>query len=136
MQEKFEIWQCPVCGNIVEGVHAGGGTLVCCGEPMVQMVENTTDAAQEKHLPVFHKEGNVVKITVGSVPHPMTAEHFIEWIEICTDTRSQRKYLKPGDAPEAEFCCPPCCSAAAASATPRVRAYCNLHGLWESRPNL
>lgn len=133
MTQRFEMYRCSVCGNIVEVAAGAPGKLVCCGKPMDLLIANTTDAAQEKHVPVYSKEGNVVTIKVGSVPHPMTEEHFIEWIEIHSNNRTQIKFLKPGDAPTADFCCPPSCEA---GAQPIVRAYCNLHGLWECRPQI
>ncbi|MDO4557631.1 MAG: desulfoferrodoxin [Planctomycetia bacterium] len=134
MAEKFQVWKCPICGNVVEVISAGDGELVCCGQPMELLKPGSTDGAVEKHVPVFHKDGCSVKITVGSVSHPMTADHYIEWIEIHTEGRSQRKYLKPGDTPEAEFSCPPgLCQTGVA---PHVLAYCNLHGLWECKPDV
>ena len=125
VKELNEIYKCNVCGNIVETVHVGGGELVCCGKPMVLQKENTVDAAQEKHVPVIEKTDNGVKVKVGEVPHPMEEEHFIEWVELLADGRSYRKFLKPGDAPEAEFCI----TAEKISA----REYCNVHGLWKSK---
>lgn len=129
MLKRFEIYRCNVCGNMVEGLNSYHGTLSCCGQPMEKLVENTTDAAAEKHVPVLEKKEHSVEVKVGSVPHPMLEEHYIEWIEIHTDHRSQRKYLQPGDTPAADFSCPPttCCT----GNQPVVRAYCNLHGLWE-----
>jgi len=124
MTELNQIYKCSVCGNIVEVVHAGAGELVCCGQPMELLKENTTDAAQEKHVPIIEKTENGIKVTVGEVPHPMESEHFIEWIEILADNKAYRKYLKPGDAPEAEFCIK------ASEIT--AREYCNLHGLWKA----
>jgi desulfoferrodoxin len=132
MTREFEVYLCTECRNMVEMVVAGGGKLVCCGQPMKLLIPNTTDASQEKHVPIFHKDGCTVRIMVGSVPHPMAEEHFIKWIEIHSDGRSQRKYLKPGDAPEAEFSCPP--GMCATGVAPHVLAYCNLHGLWECQP--
>ena len=119
-----EIFKCAICGNIVEVVHVGGGELVCCGQPMNLLVANTVDAAKEKHVPVIEKNDKSVKIKIGSEPHPMTAEHYIEWIEILFDGKADRQYLKPGDEPIAEF------SVAPAKLT--ARAYCNLHGLWQA----
>jgi len=118
------IYKCNVCGNIVQVLHAGGGDLVCCGENMQQMVENTVDAAKEKHVPVIEKTSNGYKVKVGSVPHPMEDKHYIEWIEIVADGVSYRAYLKPGATPEAEFCI--------SASTVTAREYCNLHGLWKS----
>ena len=97
------IFVCRVCGNIVMLVHKGGGPLSCCGQPMEELVANTTDAAQEKHVPVVTKEGNKVTVKVGSVPHPMTDQHYIEWIEIIGGDRICRKFLKPGKPAEAVF---------------------------------
>jgi len=122
MTELNQIYKCNVCGNIVEVVHASGGTLVCCGQPMQLLKENTVDASLEKHVPVIEKTKDGVKVKVGSVPHPMIPEHYIEWVEVLADGRSYKKFLKPSDAPEAEFC------VKAAEIT--AREYCNLHGLW------
>jgi len=124
MTEQGQIYKCNVCGNIVEVLHAGAGQLVCCGQPMQLLEENTVDAAEEKHVPVIEKMENGVKVKVGEVPHPMEEDHHIEWIEIIADGRSYRKFLKPGDVPEAEF------EISAGEIT--AREYCNLHGLWSS----
>jgi len=124
MVQLNQIYKCSVCGNMLQVIHVGGGQLVCCNKPMILLVENTTDAAQEKHVPVIEKTKKGIKVKVGSVPHPMEEAHYIEWIEIIADGRSYRKYLKPGDAPEAEFCLE------AESIT--AREYCNLHGLWKA----
>ncbi len=125
MAEIKQVYKCEICGNIVEVVHGGVGKLVCCGKPMVEMVENTVDAAKEKHIPVIERDGHTVKVTVGSVLHPMEDKHYIEWIELNVGNKSSRKYLKPGETPVAEFCAPEGEAVAA-------RAYCNLHGLWKS----
>lgn len=82
MAERLEVYKCEACGNIVEVLHGGGGELVCCGQPMERLVENTVDAAKEKHVPVIEKVGDGVKVKVGDVAHPMEAEHYIEWIEV------------------------------------------------------
>jgi superoxide reductase len=120
MVEKKEVYKCAICGNIVEVLHEGGGTLVCCGQPMDLMKENSVDAVTEKHIPVI--KGKLVN--VGSVPHPMTEEHYIEWIEATSETEEVSKvFLKPGDKPQAEFC----------FKIKSARAYCNLHGLWKSK---
>ncbi|MCI5164693.1 MAG: desulfoferrodoxin [Candidatus Electrothrix sp. GM3_4] len=124
MTKKNEVYKCPLCGNIVQVLHTGAGELVCCGQPMELMAENTVDAAQEKHIPVVEKTDNGYKVTVGSVAHPMEEKHWIEWIELVTDTAVYRVELNAGDAPEAVFCT----EADAVTA----RAYCNLHGLWKS----
>ena len=127
MTKVGEIYKCEVCGNIVEVLHAGAGELVCCGKPMKNMVAGTTDGAAEKHVPVIEKVEGGYKVKVGSVAHPMTEAHYIEWIElICNKCgKVQRKYLKPGDAPEAVF--------ASDSDSVTAREYCNLHGLWEDK---
>jgi superoxide reductase len=124
MAEKMEVYKCDACGNIVEVVHGGGGELVCCGEPMKLMKENTVDAAKEKHVPVVEKTGDGFLVKVGSVAHPMEEKHYIEWVELIADGKAYKQFLNPGDAPEATFKI----DAASASA----RAYCNLHGLWKS----
>ncbi len=123
MAEKLQIYKCEACGNIVEVIHGGGGELVCCGEPMKLMVENTVDAAKEKHVPVIEKVDGGVKVTVGSVAHPMEESHYIEWVEIIADGEAYRQFLNPGEAPEAVF------QVAAENIT--AREYCNLHGLWK-----
>jgi len=124
VKELNEIYKCSVCGNIVEVVHVGGAALVCCGQEMVLQAPNTVDAAQEKHVPVIEKTASGVKVKIGSVPHPMEASHYIEWIEVIAGGKVERKYLRPGEAPEAEF------SLWADDLT--AREYCNLHGLWQA----
>jgi len=124
MAEQKGIYKCNICGNVVEVLHAGGGDLSCCGSPMEQLKENSVDAATEKHVPVIEKTDNGYKVTVGSVAHPMADDHYIEWIELIAGEQSFRKFLKPGDAPEAVF------AVSADSVT--ARAHCNLHGVWKS----
>ena len=124
MTERLEVYKCNLCGNIVEVLHAGAGELVCCGQPMECLKENTVDAAKEKHVPVIEKIDGGVKVKVGSVAHPMEEKHYIEWIEIVADGKAYRQFLKPGQAPEATF------MVEAASIT--AREYCNLHGLWKA----
>ncbi|MFA4941857.1 MAG: desulfoferrodoxin [Patescibacteria group bacterium] len=124
MTKLNEIYKCNVCGNIVEMNHTGVGQLVCCGQPMVLQVANTVDAAKEKHVPVIEKTDNGIKVKIGSTPHPMEEAHYIEWIEIIADEKSYKRFLKPGAAPEAEFCIE--------AKKIKARAYCNLHGLWEA----
>jgi superoxide reductase len=119
-----DVYKCDVCGNIVEVLHVGEGELVCCGKPMTLQAENTVDAAKEKHVPVIEKIEGGVRVKVGSVEHPMLDAHYIEWIEVHTDSKVYRKYLRPGEKPEAEFLL-----------TEKVlyaREYCNLHRLWRS----
>ena len=122
MTEKLQIYKCEVCGNIVEMLHAGAGQLVCCGQPMKLFKENTVDAAKEKHVPVIEKTATGIKVKVGSVAHPMEETHYIEWIEVIADGKAYRKFLNPGEAPEATF------EIKADKVT--AREYCNLHGLW------
>ena len=119
-----EIFKCNICGNIVEVLHGGAGQLVCCGQPMELLKEKTEDEGQEKHVPMIKKTDDGIRVKVGSVPHPMEDSHLIEWIEITADGNVYRKFLKAGDAPEAEFCIK------AENVT--AREHCNVHGLWKS----
>jgi superoxide reductase len=114
MTERLQVYKCEVCGNIVEMVHEGNGELVCCGEPMKLIVENTVDAAREKHVPVVERTGTGFKVKVGSIAHPMEEKHYIEWIEVIADGKAYRQFLKPGEAGEVT-----------------AREYCSLHGLWK-----
>ena len=123
MAERLEVYKCEVCGNIVEVLHGGDGELVCCGQPMKRFVENTVDAAKEKHVPVIEKVEGGVKVKVGDVAHPMEEKHYIEWVEIIADGKAYRQFLNPGEAPEATF------NVDAGQIT--AREYCNLHGLWK-----
>ena len=121
---KFYI--CEHCGNIVAMVKASGVPVVCCGQPMKELVPGTTDAAAEKHVPAYSVEGNVVKVKVGEVAHPMIPEHFIEWVSLQTKQGNQRKVLVPESAPEVSFLID------ADDEVEAVYAYCNLHGLWKA----
>lgn len=123
MAERRELYKCEACGNIIEVLWGGQGELVCCGQPMVLLKEGVVDAAKEKHVPVVEKTADGYRVKVGSVAHPMEEKHYIQWIELIADGISYIRFLKPGDAPEAEFC------VNAASVT--AREYCNLHGLWK-----
>lgn len=124
MTKVNQVFKCQMCGNIVEILHKGAGDLVCCGQPMSLMEENTVDAAQEKHVPVLEKTGDGYKVTVGAVAHPMEEKHWIEWIELIADGMTYRQNLTPGDTPEALF------PVDAEDVT--ARAYCNLHGNWRN----
>jgi len=124
MAKRYEVYKCEVCGNMVEVLHGGAGQLVCCGKPMKLLVENTTDAAKEKHVPVIEKLDDGFLVKVGSVAHPMLEEHFIEWIELLVDGRVCRAWLKPGDKPEARFW--------VKGEQVSAREHCNLHGLWKA----
>lgn len=123
MAKKLEVYKCMLCGNIVEVLDGGDGELVCCGQPMKRMAENSNDAAQEKHVPVIEKVNGGYKVKIGSVAHPMTDEHYIEWIELLADDKAYRQFLAPGQVAEVLF------EVTANSVT--ARAYCNLHGLWK-----
>ena len=124
MAQRLEVYKCDLCGNIVEVLFGSDGELVCCGQPMTLLTENTVDAAKEKHVPVIEKIDGGVKVKVGEVAHPMEDKHFIQWIEIIADGKIYRQFLNPGDAPEAEF------KVTADKIT--AREYCNLHGLWKA----
>ncbi len=124
MTQRLEVYKCELCGNIVDVMHSGHGELVCCGQPMACLQENTVDAAKEKHVPMIEKIDGGVMVKVGSVAHPMEEKHYIEWIEIIADNKSYRQFLEPGQTPEAVF------KVEAAKIT--AREYCNLHGHWKA----
>ena len=144
MTRRTEIYKCDICGNIVEVLHAGAGELVCCGKPMRNVIANTVDASKEKHVPVIEQTANGLKVSVGSIPHPMEDKHYIEWIEIHADGKILRQFLKPGQAPETLFATgeslaglpgrPESGSGIGGQATGPLTAfeYCNLHGLWKA----
>lgn len=121
--EKVMFYRCNLCKNVVALIHNGGGKLSCCGQDMVLLNANTTDAAQEKHVPVVTKENGKLKVSVGSTLHPMKQEHYIEWIALFSGNQVQFKFLEPGEDPKVEF-------EAVESGT--VYEYCNLHGLWKA----
>jgi len=123
MADRFNIYKCEVCGNIVEVLHGGKGDLVCCGQSMRMVRENTVDASKEKHVPMIEKVTGGFKVKVGSVAHPMEEKHYIEWIELIADGKVYRQFLNPGNPPEALF------TIDAGQVT--AREYCNLHGLWK-----
>jgi len=125
MTQRYQIYKCKVCGDVVEVQHDGGGTLGCCDQPMGLLSENTTDAAKEKHVPVIERSSGMVRVAIGSVPHPMEEKHYIEWIQFIADGRAYRQFLKPGMAPEAIF------PVDATDVT--AREHCNLHGVWKAR---
>lgn len=124
MTRVNQVYKCNICGNIVEVLHEGTGELVCCGEPMVLLQEKTEDEGMEKHVPVIEKSDNGVKVKVGSVAHPMEENHYIEWIEIIADGKTNRRFLKPGEQPEAIF--------EEKAENAKIREYCNIHGLWRA----
>lgn len=122
--QRTQIYRCELCGNMVEVIHAAGGTLVCCGQDMNLLKEGETDAATEKHVPVIEKTDGGYKVKVGDVAHPMEEKHHIEWIELIADGTVHRRFLSPSDPPEATF------MIEAEGVT--AREYCNLHGLWKA----
>ena len=124
MEQKF--YRCSHCGKIIAVVKETGVPVICCGEKMQEIVPNTVDAAQEKHVPVIEVKENLVTVKVGSVTHPMLDEHYIEWISLETKEGNQRMELKPGADPVAVFALAPSDDVVAAY------AYCNLHGLWKA----
>ena len=120
------IYRCPICGNVVEVLNPGMGELVCCGKPMVMLRENSTDAAQEKHVPMVEKVEGGYLVKVGSTDHPMLEEHYIQWISLQTKLGNQRKVCKAGEAPKV------CFAICEGDEVEAVYAYCNLHGLWKA----
>lgn len=124
MQQKFYI--CPHCGKIIFIVKESGVPVICCGEIMQEIIAGTTDAATEKHIPVYKIEDNKVYVSIGSVEHPMTPEHYIEWVSIQTTSGNQIKTLKPHNKPEV------CFAICEGDKVEAVYAYCNLHSLWKA----
>ena len=124
MEQRFFV--CENCGNIIAMVKPSGVPVMCCGRKMKEIVPNTTDAAQEKHVPAWSKEGNLVKVQVGSIAHPMIPAHYIEWVSLQTKAGNQRKALHPEQAPEVTF------ALTDGDEVEAVYAYCNLHGLWKA----
>lgn len=124
MELKF--FECKTCGNIVAMVYESGVRVNCCGKEMAQLTANMNEGAHEKHIPVYTIEDNIVHVRIGSEDHPMSEEHYIEWIALQTTQGNQRKCLKPGDPPETCFCI---CDGDKVEA---IYAYCNIHGLWRT----
>lgn len=124
MNQKF--YECKKCGNIVAQVKLNGNEVICCGEKMKEIIPGTSDAAKEKHVPVYIKEGNNIIVTIGEIEHPMTEEHYIEWVSIQTKFGNQRKALNPGEKPKV------CFALCDGDEIEAVYAYCNLHGLWKA----
>ena len=122
MTKKLQVYKCNICGNIIEVLHEGAGELVCCGQPMNLFEEKTQEEGKEKHLPVLEKTDKGITVKVGSVTHPMEEKHYIEWIEVISNGKAYRQFLKPGDAPEAMF--------DIETDNVKVREYCSIHGLW------
>ena len=125
MAQRLQIYKCTICGNIVEVLDGGDGELVCCGEPMKNMIAKTqAEEGKEKHVPVVEKMNGKIKVKIGSVPHPMEEKHYIEWIEVTADGKVYRQFLKPGAAPEAVF-------EISEANNVTCREHCNIHGLWK-----
>jgi superoxide reductase len=130
MAKKLQVFKCDSCGSVVEALHESGCDPVCCDKPMRLLVENTTDAAKEKHVPVIEARPDGVLVRIGSVAHPMEADHYIEWIELIVPgaegepAASYKAFLKPGDKPEAFF--------PVAAPNAAARELCNKHGLWKA----
>jgi len=123
MENRFYI--CEHCGNLIGMIHDAGVPMMCCGQKMTKLEAGVVEASKEKHIPVVAVEGNVVKVEVGSVAHPMAEEHSILWVYLQTDCGGQRKNLKVGADPVVTF-------ALADEKPVAVYAYCNLHGLWKA----
>ena len=127
MNEEKQIYRCNICGNMIEVLHFGGGTLVCCNNEMQLLKEKTEGVGPEKHVPIIEQTENGIKVKIGEVPHPMEEDHCIEWVELITDNGVYRKVFKPGDTPDAEF---------------KIniedlnqisaREYCSIHSLWST----
>lgn len=124
MEQKFLI--CEHCGNMIAMVKDTGVPVMCCGQKMTEIIPGTTDAAVEKHVPVYTVDGTTVTVSVGSTAHPMLPEHYIEWVSLQTKQGNQRKLLKPGDEPKV------CFAMCEDDEVEAVYAYCNLHGLWKA----
>ena len=122
---EIRFFRCDICGNLVGMIHSSGAPMTCCGQHMTELVPGSVDASHEKHVPVIKVEGDKAIVHIGSVDHPMLAEHYIEWVYLQTEDGGQRKCLLPGGAPEAVF-------ALGGAKVVAAYAYCNLHGLWKA----
>ncbi len=121
--ERNQIYKCGICGNIVEVLFVGGGTLVCCGQPMELQAEKINDTGAEKHVPIIEKTDKGILVKIGSVPHPMEESHYIQWVELIIDEKRYKEFLKPNNQPKTLFC--------VAGEKIQARIYCNIHGLWK-----
>lgn len=130
MTKLNQVYKCNVCGNIVEVLHAGQGELVCCGQPMELLAEKTQDEGKEKHVPVIEEKKDRAIVKIGSVPHPMEKDHYIEWVQLEESGDCCRRRLEPGDKPEADFWISKKGSGRPAGIG-GARIYCNVHGLWK-----
>ena len=122
----MKFFRCPICGKIIAMVEERGVPTICCGQPMEELVPNTKDGAVEKHVPVYEVKDGIVHVVVGSVEHPMLEGHYIQWIALKTNLGNQRKVLKPGEKPVADFALLP------GEKVEAVLEYCNLHGLYSA----
>lgn len=122
-KENVKFLYCQHCGNLVEMIDPSGVEIICCGEPMTELEPKSADTGAEKHVPKVEKDGNTLTVTVGEVLHPMTEEHFIQWVAVVQDDRVERVSFHPGDTPQATF---------TVSGPADIYAYCNLHGLWKT----
>ncbi len=120
--EGKSVYLCEICGNMVEMLREGNGKLICCNKPMKNVEEKYEDTGMEKHVPIIERTEKGIKVKVGSIEHPMESNHYIEWIEVVSEEQTCKKFLKPGEKPEAEF--------NIKDEGLIVRAYCNIHGLW------
>ena len=125
MTQRNEVYKCEKCGNLIGVIHGAEGDLICCGQNMVLLKANSTDASTEKHVPIITKEGSTVKVVVGAAPHPMEEKHYIEVIGVLTEDKLYRAYLEPGGKPEVTF--------EIDEKVQCARAYCNIHGMWKSK---
>ncbi len=125
MSREQKFYVCRICGNLVGMIHDADVEIICCGQPMEELVANTEEASVEKHLPVVSVDGDKVTVEVGSVPHPMVDAHYLPWIYLETKNGGQRRNLVPGDKPHAVF-------SVVDDEAIAVYAYCNLHGLWKT----
>ena len=121
--EKMQVYKCNICGIVAEVLDGGAGEMVCCGAPMTLLEPKATDTGMEKHVPVIERTDEGIKVKVGSVSHPMEEKHYIQWIELIADDKAYRRFLKPGEAPEAVF--------EVQAEEVSARELCNLHGLWK-----
>lgn len=126
MSKEQKFFKCEICGNIIGMIEDAGVPIVCCGQKMTELVANTTDGAQEKHVPAVEVKDNLVYVSVGNVPHPMVEEHYIMWVYLRTNQGGQRKGLTPGDEPKVVF------ALTEGEEAIEVFEYCNIHGLWKT----
>lgn len=123
MNKKVSYYKCPICGNIIEVVNGNIKRVKCCNKELELLVANTTDAALEKHVPIYEVDNNEIIVKVGETIHPMEEKHYIMWISLVTEDRVIRVELKPGDEPIVRL---PYIKGAI------IYEYCNLHGLWKN----